>query len=113
MLRLIHALRNAKIRKRYRLLHWGGTKEMPTIFLRNYNYIYDEIYIYHEYTFYKLRLFFHKISFIINTIFPLLHETLYAGLIKLCWSVLALQSRCVSARRRPQNGIVRVHPSEG
>jgi hypothetical protein len=31
----------------------------------------------------KLRLFLHKISFIINTIFPPLHARLYAGYIKL------------------------------
>jgi len=33
-------------------------------------------------SFTKLRLYFHKVSFIINTIFPTLHETLYDGRVK-------------------------------
>jgi hypothetical protein len=31
----------------------------------------------------KLKLFFHKVSFIINALFPPLHEMLYAGRLKL------------------------------
>jgi hypothetical protein len=31
----------------------------------------------------KLRLFFHKVSFTINTLFPPLRQTLYAGRVKL------------------------------
>jgi len=33
-------------------------------------------------SFTKLRLFFHKLSFIINILFPTLRETLYAGRVK-------------------------------
>jgi hypothetical protein len=35
-------------------------------------------------TFTKLRLFFYKISFIMNKILPLLRGTLYFGRVKLC-----------------------------
>jgi len=53
----------------------------------------------------KLRLFFHKVCFTVNTLFPYFLETLYAGRVKLCWSVGVLLLRCVSARRPPQNAL--------
>ena len=34
-------------------------------------------------SFTELILFFHKVSFVINTLFPLVRETLYAGRVKL------------------------------
>ena len=34
-------------------------------------------------SFTKQRLFFHKVTFIINTIYPLVHGTLYVGRVKL------------------------------
>jgi hypothetical protein len=57
----------------------GGTKAIPLIFVSEitititikFTYITDT-------QFTKLRLFFHKVSFIINTVFPPLHEMLYA-----------------------------------
>jgi len=56
-----------------------------------------------------LRLFFHKVSFIIKTLFPPLRETLYAGRVKLFAEASALKARCVGFRRRPQNGVFGVH----
>jgi hypothetical protein len=37
-------------------------------------------------SFTKLRLFFHKVSSIISTLFPPSRKTLYAGRAKLCWT---------------------------
>jgi hypothetical protein len=55
-------------------------------------------------SFTKLRLFFHIVSIIINTPFPTLRETQYAGHVELF---------AVSARRRRQNGGFGVHASGG
>lgn len=54
-------------------------------FLRNYYYKYNEIDMYQGYSFINLRLFLHKASIIISTLFPPLFETLlcYAGPVKL------------------------------
>jgi hypothetical protein len=38
----------------------------------------------------KLKLFFHTVSFIINTLYPSLHEMLYAGHLKLLAEVSEL-----------------------
>jgi hypothetical protein len=64
-------------------------------------------------SFTKLRLFFHKFCFFINTPFPLLRYTLYGG----HWQLLAaasdhLHARCVTAHR-PQNSVLRVQPLWG
>lgn len=57
-------------------------QEMPYIYLRNCNC--NEICIYHGYILYKVKIFFfHKISFLINKLFPHLRETLYTGRVKL------------------------------
>jgi hypothetical protein len=62
----------------------------------------------------KLSLFFHKVFFIIETLFPLLCEMVYAGLTKLFAEALgALYARCVSACCHPQNGVLGIHPSGG
>jgi len=61
-------------------------------------------------SFMKLRLFFHKVS-IINTFFPPLRETLYSGRVKLFAEAPKLLMLVCSGRRRPQNGVVGVHPS--
>jgi hypothetical protein len=63
--------------------------------------------------FINLRLFFHKFSFIINTLFPPLQETLYAGRVKLFAEASKLFAHALSARRLPQNGLILVHPSGG
>lgn len=47
-------------------------------------------YINHGYILYKVETLFHKVSFIINTLFPPLHEMLYAGHIKLFAEALEL-----------------------
>jgi len=59
----------------------------------------------------KLRLFFHKVSFIINTLFPPLRQTLYAGRVKLFAEASELVTHAVSVRRRPQYGVLGAHPS--
>ena len=59
-------------------------------------------------SFTKLHLFLHKTSFIINTLFPTLRDTLYACHIKLLAEVLEL---LMQAPIRPQNGSLGVHPS--
>jgi hypothetical protein len=51
-------------------------------FLRNCNYNYKEIYICHGYVLYKIGVIFLRLL-IINTVFPLLRETFYAGCVKL------------------------------
>jgi hypothetical protein len=55
-------------------------------------------------SFTELRLFFHTVSIIINTLFPPFCETKYAGRVELF---------AVSARRRRQNGGLGVHASGG
>jgi hypothetical protein len=54
-------------------------------------------------SFTKLRLLFHIVSIIINTLFPTLRETLYAGRVEM----YAVSAR----RRRRQNGGLGVHAS--
>jgi hypothetical protein len=82
----------------------GGTKLKPLIFFSE-----NIITIIMKFT--KLR-FLHKVSFIINTFSPPLCETLYAGRVKLFAEALELYKHAVS-RRRPQNGVLGVRPSEG
>ena len=60
--------------------------------------------------FLKLRFFFHKVSFIIETLFSPLRETLYAGRINL-FAEAALRARCGGFRRRPRNSVLGVHLS--
>jgi hypothetical protein len=58
----------------------------------------------------KFSLFFHKVCFTINTLFPPLHEMLFAGCVKLFTEgVGALKAHSVSARRCPQNCVLGVH----
>jgi hypothetical protein len=61
-----------------------------------------------------LRFFFHKVSFIVKTLFPSLRETLYAGRVKLFAAASVLNGRRVGFRRRPQNGVlgVNIHGSQ-
>jgi hypothetical protein len=56
-------------------------------------------------SFTKLKLFFHTVSITINTLFPSLHETQYAGRLEL--------SAVPARRRRRQNGGLGVHASGG
>jgi hypothetical protein len=48
---------------------------------------------------------------IINGTVPPFSETLFADRVKLFAQVVALHARCVSARRRPQNGVLELYPS--
>jgi hypothetical protein len=50
-------------------------------------------------------------SFIIKTLSPPLRETLYASRAKLFADASKLLKLVCSGRRRPQNGVVGVHPS--
>jgi len=50
------------------------------------------------------------VSFIISTIFPPLREMKYSSRVKL---IAALDAHCVSAHRRPRNGVLEVHRSGG
>jgi hypothetical protein len=60
----------------------------------------------------KLRLFLHKVSFIINLIIcSLARDAVYRSHKILCCSFGAPNARCVSARRLLQNGVLGVHPS--
>jgi hypothetical protein len=56
-------------------------------------------------SFTNFRLFFHTL-FIINTLFPLLHETLYAGHIKLFTEVSELFTPAFSSHHHSQNSIL-------
>jgi len=47
-------------------------------FLKKYNYNYNAIYIYQGYTLYSVEIIF-TVSFTINTLFPPMRRTLYAG----------------------------------
>ena len=53
-------------------------------------------------SFTELILFSHKVSFVINTVFPLVRETLYAGRVKFCAETLELLTHAVysSEKRR-------------
>ena len=62
-------------------------------------------------SFTKLRLFFHKDFFIISTLFPLFRQRPYFGRVKLLAETSELFTHAVSARHRPQNGVLWVHPS--
>jgi hypothetical protein len=59
-------------------------------------------------SFAKLKLLFRNV-FIINTLFPPLHETLYAGRMQLFVGASYLFTLSVS--RHLQNGVLVVHPS--
>jgi len=63
-------------------------------------------------SFTHFRLFFHKVSLIINTLFTIFHETLYARHVKFFAEALELFMYTVSARH-PQNGVLRLHSSGG
>jgi len=92
----------------------SGTKVMPLFFFSETTiaFIMKSIYIAHT-SFIKLRLFFHKMSFIIKTLFPPLRETLYASRVKLfAEASKLLMLVCSGRRRRRQNGVVGVQHSE-
>jgi hypothetical protein len=62
----------------------------------------------------ELRLFFHKLPFIINTLLLNLRVTLYIG----CLKMFAEASQpfihaFIAARRRPKNGVLGLHVSGG
>jgi hypothetical protein len=59
-------------------------------------------------TFTNLRLFLHKVSFIINTLFPTLRDAPNACHIKL---LVEASKLLIYAVFRPQNGVLGVHPS--
>lgn len=59
----------------------------------------------------QLRLFSHKVPFIMNTISVLLRVTLYAGTVKLIAEASEPFIHAVSAIRGLQNGVLRLHPS--
>jgi hypothetical protein len=62
----------------------------------------------------ELRLFFHKVPLFINTLFfPPMRETLYASRVKLFAQASKPLMHVCSGRRRPQNGVVGMHPSWG
>lgn len=64
----------------------------------------------------KLRLFFHKVSFIINTLSPLLHEMLYAGRMKFFAEASELFPLAVFQPviiHKKKKSILGVHPSVG
>jgi hypothetical protein len=56
-----------------------------------------------------LTLFFHKVSFVINTLFPLLRETLHDGRVKLYAEALELLTHTLSQFVVPKNGVFGVH----
>jgi len=58
-------------------------------------------------TFTNLRLFLHKVSFIINTLFPTLRDTLFDPHIKLLAEASELLLHAVF---RPKNGVRGMHP---
>jgi hypothetical protein len=60
-----------------------GTDVMPPIFSQKLDYNCDEMYTYDGNILYKVEIIFHKVSFIIDTRFPPLLETLYASRVKL------------------------------
>ena len=83
-------------------------------FLRNYNYNYNEIYICHGYILYKVWIIFpQSLLHYQQTFFTFAWDTVCRSRETLCWRVAALHARCVSARLRPQNGVLGVHPSWG
>jgi hypothetical protein len=87
---------------------------MPTIFLRNHNYNYNETYIYHGYILYKVKIIFPRsLLHYQHTFYTFAWDAVCRSRITLCWGVGALHARCVSVRHRPQNGVLGVHPSGG
>jgi hypothetical protein len=88
-----------------------GVRVVRPVVFRNYSYNYNRCTDNTTTSFTKLTLFFHKVSVVINIIFPLVRETLYAGRIKLCAEASELLTHAVSARRRPKNGVFGVHTS--
>jgi hypothetical protein len=61
----------------------GGTKVMPIFFSETIITIIMKLTYIMGTSFTNLRLFFHKVSFIINALLPPLHEMLYTGRVKL------------------------------
>jgi hypothetical protein len=76
---------------------------MPPIYFMIYNYIYNEIYIFHGYILYKFGVIFPQILHYKHS-FPPLHETLFA-------EVSEFFTHAVSARGRPQCSVLGVHLS--
>lgn len=63
-------------------------------------------------SFTRLRLRFHKVSFVISTIFfTFAWDTVWRLHYILCWSISALHICCVSAFCYPQNSVPGVRPS--
>jgi len=73
----------------------GSTKVISHIFLRNHNTIVTKFTKTMSTNFIKLRLFFHKVSFIINTRFPTLHEMLDGSHVRLFVEVSELFTHAV------------------
>jgi hypothetical protein len=76
---------------------------MPLIFLIIYNYIYNEIYMFHGYILYKVGVISPQ-SLRYKHTFPPLLETAFA-------EVSELFTHAVSARCLPQCSVLGVHPS--
>jgi hypothetical protein len=89
-------------------------KQCLLLFLRDYNYNYNETYIYHVYILYKVEIIFpQNLLHYQHTVSVFASGAVYRSPKTLCRSVGALHARCVSVRRRPQNGVLGVHPSGG
>jgi hypothetical protein len=116
LLKSIKIVLNGGILKyKFLLIKYKGRYESNTsyFFLRTCNYNYNEIYIYHGCILYKVEIIFPQ-SILHYQLFAYLRETLYAGCVKLFDKASrSLHARCISVRRRPQNGVLEVHPSGG
>lgn len=96
----------------------GGTKVMPPIFfVRNCNYSYNEIDIYHECVLYKGQIIFPQILLYFQHTFPTLVTDAVCRSPKTSRPSLGDMHTyavfCVSARCGPQIGLLGVHPSAG
>ena len=93
----------------------GGTAVNPLIsFSENIITIIPKFIYMMATPFTAFRLFWHKVSFIINTLFfTYAWNALCRSRETLCRSVGALHALCVSGCRRPQNGVLGVYPSGG
>jgi hypothetical protein len=87
-----------------------GTKAMPPILFSEIT-ITDIMKFTHIIgtSFKKLRLFFHKVFFVINTRFPPLHEMPHASSVKFSATASKLLTHHVSAHCNLQNGVLGVH----
>jgi len=77
-----------------------------------HNYRHNEINTCDGYCLYSVEIIFTRSPHYQSTFPTHAWNTLCRSRETLCWSVGALHSRCVSARR-PQNGVLGVHPSVG